>query len=126
MWDPIRSKQEEEPESVLSESDLGRREGRCWSAGLKLCLDGGHLETPSLIQNEQEKRGARAGRAGELLVCGQVTLRTRVMWSLASGKWDCELEEGDNACQSSEGCTLARARTFPGVPDTGGVGTDSS
>lgn len=43
---------------------------------------------PWLIQNEVEKQGARAGRAGELLVCGlqTVTLRTRVgAWSLGSG-----------------------------------------
>lgn len=66
---------------------------------------------PWLIQNEVEKQGARAGRAGELLVCGlqTVTLRTRVRWSLESGKWDCELEEGGNACQFSEGYTSARA-----------------
>lgn len=83
-----------------------------WAQAMSRWRAPGNLQWPKdplLIQNEPKKQGTRAGRARELLVCGLVTLRTRVMWSLASGKWDCELEEGDNACQSSEGCTLARA-----------------
>lgn len=91
---------------------MGRKVLEGWAQAMSRWRAPGDFQRPkdpSLIQNEQEKQGARAGRAGELLVCSLVTLRTRVMWSLASGKWDCELEEGDNACQSSEGCTLARA-----------------
>lgn len=72
MWDPIRSKQEEEPESVLSESDLGRWEGRCWRAGLKLCLDGGHLETssgPRTPHSSKMTRRSREPGLGELESC---------------------------------------------------------
>lgn len=93
---------------------MGRKVLEGWAQAMSRWRALGDLQRskdPWLIQNEPEKLGARAGRAGELLVCGlqTVTLRTRVIWSLASGKCDCELEEGDNACQSSEDCTSARA-----------------
>lgn len=93
---------------------MGRKVLEGWAQAMSRWRAPGDLQRskdPWLIQNEVEKQGARAGRAGELLVCGvqTVTLRTRVRWSLESGKWDCELEEGGNACRFSEGYTSARA-----------------
>lgn len=83
-----------------------------WAQALSRWRAPGDLQwskDPWLIQNEREKQGARLGELENCwCVACRLTPRTRVRWSLESGKWDCELEEGDNACQSSEGCTSAR------------------